>query len=251
METTGLTRYKEYTSILTEVCKEKFLPLNYKKLNDGYRFYYVTINSNRECEKTIVFSSGIHGDEVAGPYAILKFLLEYKEVDPVFRIVFCPIVNPYGFNQGIRQNAFRQDVNRRFCDKLLAGEAKAVYDVIKKTKPDYFVSLHEWTGKDKFYMYASDIINKEKIEEIPKIATDHDFKLFNNKIWGEECKDGLIWHPQDGYKDERSRCTLENKVYNDGIHYICTETPSEATLDKRIAVQLGIIRFVIDKLLKG
>ena len=248
---TEFTRYKEYMNILSEVCKEKFLPLNHKKINDGYKFNYVTLNMNREYKKTVAFSAGIHGDEFAGPYSILKFLMDYTEIDPTIRVVLFPIVNPYGFDRAQRHNAFRQDINRRFCDKLLAGEAKAVTEVIKKVKLDYFVSLHEWSGKDGFYMYASNVIDRERIEEIPKIASDKNFKVFTNtKINGEECNNGVIWHPTEGYKDERSRCTLENKVYDDGIHYLCTETPSKAGLERRIAVQLGIIHFVINKLMK-
>jgi len=122
--------------------------------------------------------------------------------------------------------------------------------VTKKFKPNYFVSLHEWAGKDGFYMYASDVINKEKIAEIPKIAGEK-FKVFSGqKINGEDCDNGIIWHPNEGYKDDRSRCTLENRMYNEGSHYICTETPSKANLDRRIDVQLGIMRFTLDKLLK-
>jgi murein peptide amidase A len=250
---TEFTRYKEYTTLLTQVCKEKFLPINHKKINDGFRFNYITINGNREYSKTVIFSAGIHGDEIAGPYTVLKFLMDYKEVNPDIRIILFPVVNPYGFDRGIRFNAFRQDINRRFCDKLLAGEAKAVADTLHKIKPNYFVSLHEWSGKDGFYMYASDIINKEQIEKIPDIAASKGFKVFNDtKINNEDCKNGIIWHPNDGYKsgDERNRCTLENKVYDDGIHYICTETPSKAGLERRISVQMGIMQFVLDKLLK-
>lgn len=250
METTA--HYKDFTNLLTQICKEKFLPLNYKRINDGFRFYYVTINSNREFEKTVVFSAGIHGDEIAGPYAVLQFLAEYKEVDPSIRIILFPVVNPYGFDRGIRQNAFRQDINRRFCDKLLVGEAKAVVEVIKRVKPDYFVSLHEWFGKDGFYMYASDAINKEKILGIPKIAVDKGFKVFNgSKINGEDCVEGVIWHPTEGYKDDRSRCTLENRVYNEGSHYICTETPSKAILKRRVDVQVNIMNYVLDKLINA
>jgi len=246
-----MQRYSEYEKLLESICKDKFLPLSTKKVNDGFNFYYVTLNGNREYDKTVVFSAGIHGDELAGPYAIVKFLIDYKEIDPSIRIVLFPVVNPHGFDNNIRTNSFRQDINRRFCDKLLSNEAKCIYDVLKTVKPDLFVSLHEWSGDDAFYMYASDVIKKDIISGMPQVAKDCGFKLFNKrKVNGEEAIDGIIWHPQEGYKEERSACTLENKMYTDGIHYICTETPRKAKLTQRVKCQVGLMNFVIEKLCK-
>ena len=243
-----MDHYKAFISLITNVCEKKKLQVNHKRINNGSKFYYVTIN-DKKFEKTVAFSAGIHGNEPAGPFAVLKFLTEYESSNPDVRIILLPCVNPYGFDGQVRFNAFRQDINRRFCDKLLSGEAKAIYDVLKKSNIDYLVTLHEWDGLDGFYMYASDSIKKDVISKMPSFASDGGLKVLNGqKINGEEVKDGIIWHPLEGYKEPKSRCTLENRLYVDGVHYICTETPSRNELSQRVNVQTNLMHFIIDKL---
>lgn len=240
-----MERYEEYIKLLKEICKERSFPLNYKKLPNGFRFYYITI-APKKIQKTILFSAGIHGNEIAGPYAVLKFLSTFKQSK--HRLIILPIVNPYGFNRDIRYNAEKQDINRRFCSKL-DGEAKTAYSVIKKFNPDLFVSLHEWSGRNGYYMYASDISKEKEISLIPKFASENEFKIFDHIRINSECvKNGIIWHPENGYlaKDERNSCTLENQMYKDGIHYLCTETPSRAKLSKRVDTQTKIISYIVE-----
>lgn len=213
-----------------------------KKLNNGFDF--LTLKINEGAEKSLCFSAGIHGEEPAGPEAVLKFVEQVKVPKDVFVMIF-PCVNPYGFNRGSRRNAFRQDINRRFCDKLLSNEAKTVYGLLKSNPVDLFVSLHEWSGKDGFYMYASDKIKKKELLEIPKLASKW-FTVFNNrKVNGEDVDGGIIWHPDEGYQDARSKCTLENRVFKDKIHYLCLETPSKAELEDRSDCQFGIMKEIV------
>ncbi len=234
--------YDDYCKSLVEVCKDRKFAINFKRLSNGYKFYYININDRKEAKRSICFSAGIHGDEIAGPNAVLRYLSKFN---PDIHLLIFPVANPYGFDREQRYNALKHDINRRFCDRLLVGEAKTVHNLIKKCQPDLFCSLHEWKAEDGYYMYASDKIQEETYLKIPKIADKH-FKVFNNrKVNNEEVKQGIIWHPQDGYEDDRSRCTLENKVYTMGIHYLCIETPSKADLEDRVACQTSIIDFIV------
>jgi hypothetical protein len=234
--------YQEYIDSILKICKDKSLKVNYKKLEE-FKFYYVTLNENKY-DKTIVFSSGIHGDEIAGPHAVRKFLLEHGSLK--HKVVLFPVVNPHGFNKGSRFNALNQDINRRFCDECLYGEAKAIYSVLKKTKPDLFVSLHEWPAKDGYYMWCSDNNKKEILQRIPEIASKY-FKIFESKkINEEEAKNGIIWHPIKDYEAKSSKCTLENRMYKSGVHYMCLETPSKDDLEKRVNCKFEIMNYILN-----
>lgn len=238
--------YKEFIKSVLAICKDKSIKVNYKIINE-FRLYYITLNGDKPYDKTIVFSAGIHGNEIAGPHAVLKFLKEYKEIAPNKRVIFLPVVNPYGFNKCIRYNALNQDINRRFCDRCLTGEAKTIYRLLRKIKPNLFVSLHEWEGDDGYFMWCSDAIKKDTLEGIPEIAKKY-FKIFTNqRINNEDVNKGIIWHPIKNYKVDSSKCTLENKMYMNGIHYICTETPSKADIDKRVSCKLEIMNYILEK----
>jgi hypothetical protein len=237
-----MNHYAEYTHVLKTVCKDRQLLLNYKQL-DGYRFYYITLNPNRN--KTVVFSAGIHGDEEAGPFAVLKFLQEYEITSK--RVVLFPVVNPYGFDRRVRKNGLRLDLNRRFCDNELEGEAKIAYQLLCKFRPCLFVSMHEFYGKEGYYMYASDRKRKQIYERIPRIAAKY-FKIFRYRINDEPVENGIIWHPETEYTEPRNRSTLENRMHTDGVHYICTETPNQASMMRRVEVQFNIMKFVLENL---
>lgn len=237
--------YEEYSQELLSLCKEKKLPVKSQKLSNGFRFYYISIGDRNTAERSVCFSSGIHGNEKGGPYGVLNYLKEYDGIPDDLHVLIFPVVNPYGFDRDIRPNAMRMDINRRFCDGVLTGEARAAYKLIQKFEVKFLCTLHE-SGLSSYYMYVSDPILRDRVKEMPKIASKY-FKVFDSRqINNEDVKDGIIWHPTDGYSDNRSRCTLENKAYTDGIHYICTETPWKAELEDRAKCQCELIHYVLE-----
>ncbi len=227
-------KYKEYVTELKKICVAKNIELKKQKFG-SYNFYHLVIGSG----PVMCIGAGIHGDELAGPLAVLKWLKEYDSLS--VRVLVLPILNPFGFDKNIRYNSRQQDINRKFCDPLVA-EAKSIYELIKSYNVSFFCSLHEWKGTDGFYMYASD--KNEKYYEIPKLTG---FKLFEHqKVNGEVVDQGVIWHPIEGYHNIHNRCTLENKMYMDDVDYICTETPSYAKLEDRVLAQSNIINYLLD-----
>lgn len=103
----------------------------------------------------LILSAGIHGDEPAGPAALLRFLQEGKYLSHEIDWVLMPALNPSGLRLGTRENADGIDLNRDF----LRGDTTEVAAVIRwhkaqATPPDAHFSLHEdWEAKG-FYMYA-------------------------------------------------------------------------------------------------
>ena len=237
--------FKEYIGELISVCKDRGFNYNYKRLDNKFRFYYINVNERKDATRSICFSAGIHGNEHAGIYAVLEFL---KTCNTDIHILLFPVANPYGFQNNLRYNSDQKDINRRFCDEPLTGEAKVMYDLICRFNPDFFCSLHEWQGTDGYYMYISDIIKKDVYSQISDIASKY-FKVFNHcKINEESVNNGMIFHPSSGYETERSKTTLENKIYSIGKHYVCVETPALADLKKRVDCQREIMQFVVENL---
>src|SRR5687768_10870160 len=63
--------------------------------------------------RNIYLSTGIHGDEPAGPLAVRQLMLEDawpSDVD----LWLCPCLNPTGFPLNRRENAFGIDLNREY-----------------------------------------------------------------------------------------------------------------------------------------
>ena len=104
------------------------------------------------------------GDEPAGPWGILRFL-ETKA--PTFGqhvnvSFFAPVINPTGFRALRRVNDWGEDPNRGFCHNqvdqpALSREGRILLehlDDLRLLAADGFVSLHEDTEQEQFYLYT-------------------------------------------------------------------------------------------------
>lgn len=102
--------------------------------------------------KRIYISTGIHGDEPAGPMAVLQLLRENTWPDSC-EIWLCPCLNPTGFARNTRENIAGIDLNRDYQLRETA-EIRAHTDWLN-TIPcfDLGIHLHEdWEAKG-FYLF--------------------------------------------------------------------------------------------------
>jgi murein peptide amidase A len=90
----------------------------------------------------LYISSGIHGDEVSGPYAILA-LLRQLDFFAAFDTTIFPILNPNGLARNLRLNAAGIDLNRDYRDTK-SDEIHSHIEALK-TLPHYdaCMMLHE------------------------------------------------------------------------------------------------------------
>jgi protein MpaA len=100
----------------------------------------------------IYISAGIHGDEPAGPLALLE-LLAGGALTTAIHWLLCPALNPTGLARNTRTNAAGLDLNRDYRT-LRATETRAHASWIESNPlPDVFLSLHEdWEARG-FYFY--------------------------------------------------------------------------------------------------
>ena len=234
--------YKELIKDLKIVCREKGITM--KKIGvtgkkKEYPLFKIVINNIPKPKKTICFSAGIHGEEPAGPFSILEFL---KQCDPkkfkTIKVIIFPVINPFGFDHGRRRNFLNKDLNGHFCKKVLLGENKIHYDILKKEKIFFFHALHEDEGHKRFYLYNFENKPEPIYRDIIVLAKKYFPIDTSNYIYDDPAKDGLIINRPDG--------SFEDRMFRDGVPYsMCTETPEAKPIKQRIALNVRIMKTVI------
>ncbi len=100
----------------------------------------------------VYLSGGIHGDEPAGPLALLD-LMEGRFFSGNHHWLVCPALNPTGLAAGTRDNAEGIDLNRDYL-KIRTREVAAHHAwLAQRPPPDLFLSLHEDWETSGFYLY--------------------------------------------------------------------------------------------------
>jgi hypothetical protein len=101
---------------------------------------------------TVLLTAGVHGDEPAGPWALLA-LVRGDLLDPHFRYEIWPCTNPSGYVARTRANAQGHDVNRSFHDGGTTAEARAIVAATARSRFALAVDFHEDFEADGFYFY--------------------------------------------------------------------------------------------------
>lgn len=112
----------------------------------------------------IYLSAGIHGDEPAGPLALLRLLKE--NLWPANAELFLvPCLNPSGFDLNRRENSQGLDLNRDYLDAQ-SDEIRAHIAWLKMQPAfDLCLCLHEDWESHGFYVYELNPDNKPSIAE--------------------------------------------------------------------------------------
>lgn len=100
----------------------------------------------------VYLSAGMHGDEPAGPLAMMR-LLEEGLLDSERRWILCPALNPTGLALGTRESACGLDLNRDYLVRHSEEVRAHAAWLESRPVPDLFLSLHEdWEARG-FYFY--------------------------------------------------------------------------------------------------
>ncbi len=113
---------------------------------------------------TVYISTGIHGDEPAGPLALVK-LLEANAWPSGVNLIACPCLNPTGFQNNTRENRTGTDLNRDYRD-IQSPEVWAHTEWIDGLpKFDFGICLHEDWEANGFYLYELNPDNLPAVSE--------------------------------------------------------------------------------------
>lgn len=211
----------------------------------------------------LLIVGGFHGEEPAGPLAILKWI---ETVNSGYlnkaNLTFLPVVNPIGFNRGSRYARKGQKTNGGFCSTVegcfkygsndkLAVEGELLMeniDILVKAAKDGIISLHEDVTTDKFYIY--DFEASSRSSSFSKAMRDEESKFFeviDNGVKVNEEGDpdsfainGIVHNHHDG--------SFEDYLFHSGVrHCITTETPGLGIgVEKRVDVGVALINKFIN-----
>ena len=230
--------YQNYLDKLESVCKKKRIQLQEIGRVNLLPIYKIILNTSGE--KVIVFSAGIHGDEIAGPWAIIDFLNKYNfQSYPNVKIIIFPVASPTAFNAKQRYNYLNMELNGLFCRKKLTHENRILFNELKNEKVFFFHALHGDIDEYSFYLYNFEN-KKEKIYRDLIILAEKYFPINKSqKIYNDPAIDGLIINRQDG--------SFEDRMFREGVPYsICTESPEKQPLKKTIALNIELMNKIID-----
>ena len=142
------------SEIFHEGSEFKWLALHRKPLS--------TLNSQPSTR--LYISTGIHGDEPAGPLAALR-LLQENNWPPDAEIFFLPCLNPVGFTLNKRENAEGIDLNRDYRNPQAAETCAHIAWLERQPKYDLYLCLHEDWESHGFYLYEQNPDSKTSVAE--------------------------------------------------------------------------------------
>lgn len=195
----------------------------------------------------VYLSTGIHGDEPAGPIAVLQLLKENiwpQGVD----IFLCPCLNPTGFSLNRRENDKGIDLNRDYRD-LQTGETRGHTEWLRR-KPRFDVSLclHEdWEAKG-FYIYE---LNPDDQPSFAKKIISHVAEICpidrSSTIDGWPAENGVI-HPDKDPFDRPQWPEALFLITNKTRLSYTLEAPSSLPLQTRVTALVKATRAVLDSI---
>ncbi len=195
----------------------------------------------KEGDGSLVYSSaGIHGDEPAGPLALLE-MMRAGSFSSRHHWLICPTLNPGGLALGRRENREGIDLNRDYSLKRTPEVSAHSEWLARGRVPDVFVSLHEdWESKG-FYFYEINLLEDQpqRAAEILEAVAEHFPAETGPEIDGHEPRAaGWIYHGAEA--DLPNEWPEAIYLAKQGCPLSFTfETPSQADLTKRVAAHVS------------
>jgi len=158
-------QYQKYQKRLIKICGERGYWMKVLGFVGDKPIWFVSIDGpidqsemspSSQVPKILVVA-GFHGEEKAGPWAILEWLATYEVEDATY-ISVIPVVNPTAFNLGKRYNTWGERSNAGFRGRDgLSEEGKILMankDLILDCAHNGMLSLHEDITCPDYYAYT-------------------------------------------------------------------------------------------------
>ncbi len=206
--------------------------------------------ANKAQAPVILLTTGIHGDEPAGPCAVLEGL-QSAVFDSRCHWILSPMGNPDGLAQTIRHNADGIDINRDF-KHTHTSEARFLKNAYRQLKqPDLHLSLHEDWEYAEGYLYEINTGSLPSLSQPLLKCIDHsvglsDAQLLDGHIATQR---GFICHESTPDEPEGWPEAIW-LVRNFPLLSYTLETPSGRELAKRIRCHCEFISCAACELLK-
>lgn len=200
----------------------------------------------RRPRRRVYLSTGIHGDEPAGPLATRRLVQENTWPDDI-ELWLCPCLNPTGFAGNRRENAQGIDLNRQYLS-LEAIETRAHVEWLKRQPAfDVAICLHEDWESHGFYLYELNPDNRpsraeEMIRRVERVCPID----LSPEIEGRPAQGGII-RPDI---DPRSRPQWPEAFWllnHKTRHSYTLEAPSDFPLETRVNALVTAVRVLLEQ----
>jgi len=191
--------------------------------------------------KAIWIIAGVHGEEPAGPNALIKNISLLNNLAKSIPLVLIPLANPAGYwrdwrypNQkrarmkwsapsvgNMDHLVINDKTKKAFASKPLFDDSKYLGEYIiknsKTRKPFLVLDLHEDESLRKLYLYShvKNDISRKIGSEIVKILKKSGFEFYEDRktTFDEEIKSGIVESETDGSLDD---LLASKKIFTDG-----------------------------------
>ncbi len=191
----------------------------------------------------VYLSAGIHGDEPAGPLALLKLMGEGFFSSGIDWAI-CPALNPVGLATARRENAAGVDLNRDYRLRKCAEVAAHAAWLEAGALPALFLSLHEDWESLGFYLYEINLADDQprRSRDIIAAAGNWFEPEFGPEIDGHVPREaGWIFHEAEADLPEAWPEAIFLAKLGCPLSFTF-ETPSHAGLTSRVEAQCAAVR---------
>ena len=214
--------------------------------SDGYaleQYLFVGPRGGGDYFRVGIFA-GVHGDEVAGIEAAVRFLQElaqHPERARGYEVYIYPLCNPTGFEDSTRHSRSGRDLNREFWVGSRDPEVQLLERQIRTLRFDGLISLHADDETSGLYAFALGAQFTQHVVE-PALAAAEKVMPRNLDVTIDNftARNGLIRKGYPGMlcaAPEASPRPFE----------IVFETPSHADLEAQIEANLVFLRHALDQ----
>lgn len=197
--------------------------------------------------RRVYLSSGIHGDEPAGPLAALRLVRENLWPANV-EITLLPCLNPVGFSRNTRENGQEIDLNRDYLH-LQSAEVRAhIAWLESQLRFDLTLCLHEdWESRG-FYVYELNPEMKPSCAEAIVTAVRGVCPIdLSEMIEGRAAVGGIIRPTLDPHSRPQWPEAFWLITHKTPLSYTL-EAPSDFSLDTRVAALVAGVNAALERL---
>ena len=190
----------------------------------------------------IALFGGVHGDEPAGPAALVSFLRSLGK-EPWraegYDLWVYPVINPTGIERGTRENWAGKDLNREFWRNSAQSEVRLIEAELERGRFDGIITLHADDTCEGHYGYSHGLAMEDSLLRPALEAAERVLpRDCRTKIDGFAASEGVIRDCFDGILSPPP--TQRPKPFN-----LIFETPAGAPMDLQVAAHVAAIDAIL------
>jgi len=194
----------------------------------------------------VYLSTGVHGDEPAGPLAVLQMLRD-RAFAPEISWTLYPLINPLGLAAGTRENADGHDLNRDYGPTARCVEVQAHMAHIGDARWDLALCLHEDYEGQGSYLY--ELLPESapwRAAPILQAMAAHTGVDPRDEIDEMPAANGRMMPSRDDHEDWTEELPEAVWLWRHHAPWCYTlETPSEQPITARIAAQIAGVQATV------